>query len=192
VHVGLRPRLHPSQSETSIYRNQPDQALRPPLFSPLPQAQKSPEEDDLLRKAKEQYETCLSKKAEREGGIDDAFGTRDWVPRDRIIARPTLTSMATDRNTPSLLLEQPTPRLVHTTSPVSRSEPLQVPSTTSSVESDHDGATTPQEFWYDPYAQDMYSHYTGYDPVQYWAQFGMTPDQGLEYQQAMLAQSEAK
>lgn len=188
VHVGLRPRLHPSLSETSIYRNQPDTSLRPPLFSPMPQAQRTPAEEELLHKAKEQYETWLSKKAEREGGIEDAFGTRDWVPRDRVIARPTLVSTATASAVPSVRIERSTPRLVHTTPhPVEASE---TPSTASSAESEHDRATTPKDAWYDPLANDTL--YPGYDPVHYWGQFGMTPEQGMQYQQAMYAQSDPR
>lgn len=47
----------------------------------------------LLDKAKSEYETWLSKKAEREGGFggDDGYGTRDWVPRDRELARPGIS-----------------------------------------------------------------------------------------------------
>jgi hypothetical protein len=45
----------------------------------------------LAQQAKEQYETWLHKKRERENGIaeeSESYGTRDWVPRTRIVARP--------------------------------------------------------------------------------------------------------
>ena len=81
-----------------------------PLFSPLQASQISnlpdggvvspegdagqPERESLAIKAKEQYEAWLQKKTEREGGIgeeDDGYGTKEWVPKERIVARPGAT-----------------------------------------------------------------------------------------------------
>jgi hypothetical protein len=44
----------------------------------------------LADKAKEEYEAWLSRKAEREGGVgdEDGYGTRDWEPKGRVVARP--------------------------------------------------------------------------------------------------------
>ncbi len=107
IHVGLRPRLHPARASDSFHRNQPDSTLPAPLFSPLEPSQgvnlpKDEEEttrassnqlyhSSLAEKAKAEYESWLKKKNEREGGFaqeDDGYGTRDWAPRTRIIARP--------------------------------------------------------------------------------------------------------
>ncbi|WVQ95321.1 hypothetical protein IAU59_002416 [Kwoniella sp. CBS 9459] len=100
VHVGVRPRLHPSRASESMLRNKPDPYVPTPLFSPamanseLPddsarQTYKTQHGSELLEKAKKEYEAWLAKKQEREGGIDDEVGgTRDWVPRGREIARP--------------------------------------------------------------------------------------------------------
>lgn len=106
IHVGVRPRLHPSRSEQSYQSNQPDPDLPLPLFSPLgsSQATNLPQEGevrgsynqqygtDLAEKAKEEYETWLSKRTEREEGFngEEGYGTRDWVPRSREPARPTI------------------------------------------------------------------------------------------------------
>ena len=107
IHVGIRPRLHPSRANKTLERNQPDTELSVPLFSPLrtSQANKSLNEfhdtvkgsynqlyhSSLAEKAKEQYESWLHKKSERESGIaeeQDIYGTMDWVPRTRVVARP--------------------------------------------------------------------------------------------------------
>ncbi|WWD20821.1 hypothetical protein CI109_105298 [Kwoniella shandongensis] len=101
VHVGVRPRLHPSKASDSMTRNQPDPNIPPPLFSPAAGSSDLP--DDTIRgsyntrydsalaeKAKKEYEDWLAKKNEREGGFggEDTGGTRDWVPREREFARP--------------------------------------------------------------------------------------------------------
>lgn len=91
VHVGVRPRLHPTLSAYSIERNQPDLSIAPPLFSPARASIALPQENELFKKAQEEYENWLRKRKEREGGIgneDDGYGTRDWQPKDRVIARP--------------------------------------------------------------------------------------------------------
>ncbi|WWC92431.1 uncharacterized protein L201_007389 [Kwoniella dendrophila CBS 6074] len=105
VHVGVRPRLHPTKAEDSMIRNQPDSSIPLPLFSPasasadLPGTAKSDTSNNnsrydmkLAEKAKKEYEDWKARKAEREGGINDNddnyTGTRQWVPKDREIARP--------------------------------------------------------------------------------------------------------
>ncbi|RSH87006.1 hypothetical protein EHS25_003494 [Saitozyma podzolica] len=45
----------------------------------------------LAEKAKEEYEAWLGRKAEREGGVDEeggGLGTRDWHPKERVVALP--------------------------------------------------------------------------------------------------------
>ncbi|WVF67755.1 hypothetical protein IAT40_002514 [Kwoniella sp. CBS 6097] len=100
VHVGVRPRLHPSRASDSMLRNQPDPHVPNPLFSPATANSELPDDAarqsystqhgaELLEKAKKEYDAWLAKKKEREGGIDeDMGGTRDWVPRGREVARP--------------------------------------------------------------------------------------------------------
>ncbi|OCF35882.1 hypothetical protein I316_02375 [Kwoniella heveanensis BCC8398] len=101
VHIGVRPRLHPSRASDSMLRNQPDPHVPNPLFSPAMANSELPEDAarpsyntqhgaELLEKAKKEYEAWLAKKKEREGGIDNEIGgTRDWTPQGRReIARP--------------------------------------------------------------------------------------------------------
>ena len=107
VHVGVRPRIHPSRASYSLQRNQPDAELPLPLFSPLHDleavglmdasrktalsSQNQLCQPTLAEKAKQEYDTWLSKKTEREDGIaeeQEGYGTRDWAPRTRIVARP--------------------------------------------------------------------------------------------------------
>ncbi len=72
-----------------LEKNQPDTGLPEPLFSPLAPSQKNSLPDEAYLKAQAEYEAWLSRKAEREGDMGDgAFGTRDWVPRERVVARP--------------------------------------------------------------------------------------------------------
>ncbi|WVN89062.1 uncharacterized protein L203_104278 [Cryptococcus depauperatus CBS 7841] len=99
VHVGVRPRLHPSRASESMLRNQPDLSMPAPLFSPatayveLPADENQSNyngnkyESDLLQKAQKEYEQWLAKKAEREGGMEGAM--QDWKPQGREIARPS-------------------------------------------------------------------------------------------------------
>lgn len=85
----MRPRLHPSRATQSLEKNQPDTGLPEPLFSPLGPSQRTDLPDEAYLKAQAEYEAWLSRKAEREGDMGDgAFGTRDWVPRERVVARP--------------------------------------------------------------------------------------------------------
>ncbi|WRT70808.1 uncharacterized protein IL334_007807 [Kwoniella shivajii] len=101
VHIGVRPRLHPLRASDSMLRNQPDDTLPIPLFSPSSDNADLSEESHwgnhntrydpaLAEKARKEYEDWKAKKAEREGGIadSDTFGTRDWIPRAREVARP--------------------------------------------------------------------------------------------------------
>jgi hypothetical protein len=105
VHVGVRPRIHPLRAPESLQRNQPGGQLDPPLFSPTDQSQTDPAAAEmtvrgsynqlyvssLAEKAKEEYEAWLGRKAEREGGVDEdggGLGTRDWHPKERVVALP--------------------------------------------------------------------------------------------------------
>ncbi|KAK4688750.1 hypothetical protein P7C73_g1353, partial [Tremellales sp. Uapishka_1] len=112
IHVGVRPRLHPSHASVSMERNQPDATMPLPLFSPLGASQSTnlpdsapsaPEKDDTFRgsfnqlytselaeKAKEEFENWKKKKEEREGGIgeNNSEGVGLWNPKDRMVARP--------------------------------------------------------------------------------------------------------
>lgn len=111
IHIGIRPRLHPSRADSSLELNQPDPTCSEPLFTPLapsravnlpspslsPSVQGSHQQrlsNTLADKAREQYEEWKAKKAEREGEVakEDSYGTRDWVPRQREPARPVLPS----------------------------------------------------------------------------------------------------
>jgi hypothetical protein len=116
VHIGVRPRIHPSRAESSLAVNQPDTTLPEPLFSPLPSAGASPSGASTPRsggegrysaekyaQAQKEYEDWLSRKAERESGIGqphdgsagstgsrvDGFGqgSSSWQPREREPAR---------------------------------------------------------------------------------------------------------
>lgn len=108
IHVGVRPRIHPSRTEESLSQNQPDAHLPEPLFSPHPsQAPLASPSDagsadgtvrgsystmyksELAEKAKKEYEDWLAKKADREGGrdADGGYGVQEWVPRNRKQAR---------------------------------------------------------------------------------------------------------
>ncbi|OWZ28991.1 hypothetical protein C356_06242 [Cryptococcus neoformans c45] len=98
VHIGVRPRLHPSRASESMMRNQPDVRVPNPLFSPVtanPElsgeasrpsytTQHTP---DLLRKAQKEYDDWLARKAEREGDMESG-GMRNWEPKERAVARP--------------------------------------------------------------------------------------------------------
>ncbi|WWC65316.1 uncharacterized protein I303_107934 [Kwoniella dejecticola CBS 10117] len=100
IHIGVRPRLHPTRASDSMIRNQPDPSVPLPLFSPasasadLPTAHSTPTvkyDHKLAEKARKEYEDWKARKAEREGGIGDDgenHGTRDWVPKTREVARP--------------------------------------------------------------------------------------------------------
>ncbi|WVR08709.1 hypothetical protein IAU60_005767 [Kwoniella sp. DSM 27419] len=96
VHVGVRPRLHPSRASDSMVRNQPDENIPSPLFSPSVSDSALPSEtvtrvkrNGLLDKAQKEYEAWLARKAEREGGPEEeGGGTRDWKPKYREVARP--------------------------------------------------------------------------------------------------------
>ena len=106
IHVGIRPRIHPSRAKESMQRNQPDVNVPVPMFTPLQpsQAVNLPGEDgqtvkgsynthystELLDKAKAEYEAWLSRKSEREGGIGDVENSpvSTWQPRSLDVARP--------------------------------------------------------------------------------------------------------
>ncbi|WVW80559.1 hypothetical protein I302_102545 [Kwoniella bestiolae CBS 10118] len=102
VHIGIRPRLHPTRASDSMVRNQPDPSIPVPLFSPASASPDLPDDFSrsshnprydpaLAEKAKKEYEDWKARKAEREGGIADEgenHGTRDWVPKSREVARP--------------------------------------------------------------------------------------------------------
>jgi hypothetical protein len=94
VHIGVRPRLHPSRASDSVLSNQPDTLLPEPLFSPLQPSQSTnlpgdktvrgsyntAYENAMAEKAKGEYEAWLSRKSEREGGVGeeaDGYSTRD-------------------------------------------------------------------------------------------------------------------
>ena len=116
IHIGVRPRLHPDRASDSLQRNQPDPHLPAPLFSPVAtpsaldanngnatdQTGRAPVSTaDLATKAKAEYEAWISRKAQREGGMgneDETPGTRDWVPRDRIQARPSTMPTSSGSN----------------------------------------------------------------------------------------------
>ena len=102
VHIGVRPRVHPSRANESLERNQPDTNVPVPLFSPhtsqnadLPGSEpvkgsyNTRYTTELMDKAKAEYEAWLARKAEREGGIGgEEGGVGDFVPRDRSVALP--------------------------------------------------------------------------------------------------------
>ncbi|ORX40825.1 hypothetical protein BD324DRAFT_23002 [Kockovaella imperatae] len=102
VHVGVRPRVHPSRVDESTNRNQPDPSVPVPLFLPsLSLPDPLPGEDtvkgsyntryttELMDKARAEYEAWLGGKSEREGGIgDDQGGVGDFIPRNRHVALP--------------------------------------------------------------------------------------------------------
>ncbi|WWC98287.1 hypothetical protein V866_005178 [Kwoniella sp. B9012] len=102
VHIGIRPRLHPTRASESMTRNQPDFSIPLPLFSPssastdlqdnAARPTHNPKYDSALaEKARKEYEDWKARKAEREGDVGDdgdAHGTRDWVPKSREVARP--------------------------------------------------------------------------------------------------------
>lgn len=109
IHIGVRPRIHPSRTDESLSRNQPDLNLPEPLFSPSnttnPLTPEDPNDTDgttvrgsynqmykseLAEKAKKEYEDWLARKDEREGRRDDGEGyqgAQEWVPRERTQAR---------------------------------------------------------------------------------------------------------
>ncbi|WWC72688.1 uncharacterized protein I206_106652 [Kwoniella pini CBS 10737] len=103
IHIGIRPRLHPTRASDSMIRNQPDPLMSLPLFSPasasanLGGSQSSPAQSQikydhkLAEKARREYEDWKARKAEREGGMGEGaedHGTREWVPQTREVARP--------------------------------------------------------------------------------------------------------
>ncbi|KAK8850646.1 hypothetical protein IAR55_004565 [Kwoniella newhampshirensis] len=82
-------------------RNQPESNIPAPIFSPTQSNAESTEgtvrgsynsryDPALAEKAKKEYEDWVARKAEREGGVggEDSGGTRNWVPKDRDVARP--------------------------------------------------------------------------------------------------------
>lgn len=103
IHIGVRPRIHPSRADDTFARNQPDETLPEPLFSPDPSPQVltpdgGPEtpmrSSEQYQRAQKEYEDWVARKTEREGGIgvvsnDDDYGSgsREWVPRQREQAR---------------------------------------------------------------------------------------------------------
>lgn len=198
VHVGVRPRLHPSHSAVSIGRNQPNFDLPLPMFSPAPHAPTLPREDEMLRKAQEQYDLWLSKKQEREGGVgDDGWGTRSWTPKDRVVARPSALQVEQGdaHPRPPNVSTRDTRDRGHTgRSVVSEvqtftraSAPPSAASSMGSGSENEPRATTPTDSaqqWYDPYAA-MWQGYYPYDPAM-WQQYGW--DQ--EWQQG-IGQSDA-
>ena len=108
VHIGVRPRLHPSRADTSMTQNQPDGTLPLPLGSPLSESQAhnlasgntNPKParytDEKLQKAQAEYEEWLSKKEERELGVGHPhdYSTRDWASKGRVPARPAALEAA--------------------------------------------------------------------------------------------------
>ncbi|ODN77910.1 hypothetical protein L202_05016 [Cryptococcus amylolentus CBS 6039] len=98
IHVGVRPRLHPSREYESMTLNQPD------LYSPAPFCSPNAANSDLqtssphvarhgvelLQKAQKEYEEWKARKEEREGGMET--GSRDWEPKTREIAGPSALS----------------------------------------------------------------------------------------------------
>jgi len=122
VHIGVRPRLHPSRADSSMTLNQPDATLPLPIGSPLSisQAQNLPSNsstkpglrftDEKLQKAQAEYEEWLSKKEERESGVGHPhdYSTRDWASKGRIPARPAaLNAMQGESSTMAQQQHQP-------------------------------------------------------------------------------------
>lgn len=191
VHVGVRPRLHPSLSETSIQRNQPDYSVTPPMFSPEGGNQTLPRDAELYQKAQKEYEDWLDKKKEREGSMDmdnNGYGTRDWAPRDRVIARPSVLQNHPENQqlfsppVRSIVNQPQAPHLASVAAAPILIPPVSIapaPSSAGSEESMH--AATPQEQYTqqwpnDPYQMyqgwyndpNMYQQYPHWDPNQYW------------------------
>lgn len=145
-----------------------------------------PRDAEMYKKAQKEYEDWLSKKKEREGGMDmedNGYGTRDWVPRDRVVARPT----ALQPQPGGSLLVAPTPHLQPQPS-MSRSgasqgssqnlsatlQPPSMPPTAPSSAGSDDSvrATTPQDPTSQPWTYDPYQMYQGwYDPSMYQQQW---------------------
>ncbi|TYJ52033.1 hypothetical protein B9479_007362 [Cryptococcus floricola] len=98
IHVGVRPRLHPSREYESMTLNQPDLYSPAPFFSPdaanSDLQTSSPHVGrhgaELLQKAQKEYEEWKARKEEREGGMET--GSRDWEPKTREVARPSALS----------------------------------------------------------------------------------------------------
>ncbi|WVQ77065.1 hypothetical protein IAR50_006744 [Cryptococcus sp. DSM 104548] len=98
IHVGVRPRLHPSRESESMMQNQPDFYSPAPFFSPVTAKSDLPASSsdvsrhgaELLQKAQKEYEEWKARKEEREGGMET--GSRDWKPKTREIATPSALS----------------------------------------------------------------------------------------------------
>ena len=161
------------------------------MFSPGRHTSPLPGEDELLRKAQRQYEQWLSEKQEREGGVGgDGWGTRDWTPRDRVVARPgalrpepeEMRAAPPDMSTRSAKTHDLAAQTVQHNAQMRSGMAEQPPWTTSSFGSGSENelrATTPMETahqWYDPYAA-MWQGYYPYDPA-IWQQYGW--DQGWQ------------
>lgn len=156
IHVGVRPRLHPSRASQSLEKNQPDTALPEPLFSPLEPSQKTNLPDEAYLKAQAEYEAWLSRKAEREGDMGDgAFGTRDWVPRERVVARPG-----------GSFLEQTAANAVPQAAPHSAGSSVEAPLTPAT-----DDQYMYQQYLDPAYLQQFYGAY--WDPYMYGGYPGM-------------------
>lgn len=56
---------------------------------------------ELADKAQREYEDWIARKAEREGGIGEGYGTEEWVPRERQQARYGLSLEPTQAYTSS-------------------------------------------------------------------------------------------
>lgn len=143
VHIGVRPRLHPSRADTSMTLNQPDGSLAPPLGSPLSESQahnlaagstnlKSANyTDEKLQKAQAEYEEWLSRKEERELGVGHPhdYSTRDWASKGRVPARPAALGSVGEGSTMPQPIPAQVPRQVPQMAkvPVSNPPPIQAP-----------------------------------------------------------------
>jgi len=140
VHIGVRPRLHPSRADMSMIHDQPDETLPFPLGSPLSDSQaqnlatgsgKTKFTDERLQKAQAEYEEWLAKKEERESGVGHPhdYSTKDWVAKGRIPARPATLDTMGGSSTMAMSLPTRIPRQVSQAikAPVSIPQPIHAP-----------------------------------------------------------------
>ncbi|KIR38648.1 hypothetical protein I307_02732 [Cryptococcus deuterogattii 99/473] len=193
VHVGVRPRLHPSRASESMLRNQPDVNVPNPLFSsatanlelsgeethPSYTAKHTP---NLLKKAQKEYEDWLARKAEREGDMESG-GMRNWEPKERAIARPSgLSPQSANSLHSTSPAELPPTDMAswtygypHSQSQTGISEPQEPQGHTAPPQSEDQQAAIDiaQRQVMIPYGHEaFYAHPAYWDPSYWWGMYG--------------------
>ncbi|KAL1412391.1 hypothetical protein Q8F55_000136 [Vanrija albida] len=196
VHVGVRPRLHPSRKDQVLANNLPDASIQ--LGSPRTPLAKTETEGDeenapgvvldrRIEASKGDYATWVTARPEREEGMGSS---RMWAPTSRTVARAT-AEMAEAAREALKATETDADRAVRALAEASAaSEYHTAQGTPHDPRYAHNPWYYGQGYYYDPAAyQEQYGEYDEwhgaegyyYDPYWGYQPYAAGPSQGASY-----------